>query len=156
MKTHSLFSNENYALQIQLFYDDFETANPLGSKKGVNILGGIYFTLRNFPPKLNSYLVNIHLCALCHAQDIKTYGFDTIIEPIVSDLKVLETDGIKVPMFKSPVHGSIAQVTGDNLSIHGLFWFVESFSARNCCHFCIIEKCDFQTVFCEEEESMTL
>lgn len=36
MKTHPLFSHENYALLIQLFYDDFETANPLGSKKGVH------------------------------------------------------------------------------------------------------------------------
>ena len=156
MKTHPLFSNENYALQIQLFYDDFETANPLGSKKGVHKLLGIYFTLRNFRPKLNSSLDNIHLCALFHAQDIKTCGFDTILQPIISDLKVLETDGIKVPMFKNPVHGSIAQVTGDNLGIHGLFGFVESFSARNCCRFCIIEKCDFQTLFHEDEESMIL
>lgn len=85
------------------------------------------------------------------AQDIKTYGFDTLLEPIVSDLKVLETDGIKVPMFRSPVHGGIAQVTRDKLGIHGLFGFVESFSAQNCCCFCIIEKCDFQTVFCEDE-----
>lgn len=67
MKRHPLFSNENFALQIQLFYDDFETANPLGSKKGIHKLGAIYFTLRNFPPKFNSSLVNIHLCALFHA-----------------------------------------------------------------------------------------
>ena len=60
MKRHPLFSNESCALQIQLFYDDFETANPLGSKKGIHKLGAIYFTLRNFPPKVNSSLVNIH------------------------------------------------------------------------------------------------
>ena len=154
MKRHPLFSNESCALQIQLFYDDFETANPLGSKKGIHKLGAIYFTLRNFPPKVNSSLVNIHLCALFHAQDIKTYGFDTILQPIVSDLKVLETDGIKVPTLKSPVHGSIVQVTGDNLGIHGLFGLVESFSARNCCRFCVLEKSHFQTVFCEDEESV--
>lgn len=156
MKRHPLFSNENFALQIQLFYDDFETVNPLGSKKGIHKLGAVYFTLRNFPPKFNSSLVNIHLCALFHAQDIKTYGFDTILEPIVSDLKVLEIDGITAPMFKSPVRGSIVQVTGDNLGIHGLFGFVESFSARNCCRFCLTEKGDFQTVFCEDEESVIL
>ncbi|XP_040924480.2 uncharacterized protein LOC114846307 isoform X1 [Betta splendens] len=154
MKRHPLFSSKNLALQIQLFYDEFETANPLGSKKGVHKLGGIYFTLRNFPPKLNSCLVNIHLCALFHAQDIKTYGFDTILEPIINDLKVLETDGIEVPVFKSPVHGSIVQVTGDNLGLHGLFGLVESFSARNCCRFCVIDKSDFQTVFCEDDQSV--
>ncbi len=99
---------------------------------------------------------NIHLCALFRAQDIKTYGFDTILEPIISDLKVLETSGITSPMFKNPVRGSIVQVTGDNLGTHGMFGFVESFSARNCCRFCVIEKSEFQTVFCENEDSMML
>lgn len=67
IKSHPLFSTEKNALQIQLYYDDFETANPLGSKKGIHKLGGIYFTLRNFPPQFNSSLANIHLCALFHA-----------------------------------------------------------------------------------------
>ncbi|KAK0149551.1 hypothetical protein N1851_009707 [Merluccius polli] len=154
MKRHPLFSTDSCALQIQLFYDDFETSNPLGSKKGIHKLGGIYFTLRNFPPKVNSTLVNIHLCALFHAQDIKTYGFDAILQPIVSDLKMLETDGIKVPALKGPVHGSIVQVTGDNLGIHSLFGLVESFIARNCCRFCLLEKSHFQNVFCEDAESV--
>lgn len=91
------------------------------------------------------------MCALFHAQDIKTYGFDSILEPIINDFKVLETDGIKVPIFKSAVYGSIVQVTGENLGIHGTFGFVESFSAWNCCHFCDIEKSEFQTVFCEDD-----
>ncbi|XP_023817614.1 uncharacterized protein LOC111948487 isoform X1 [Oryzias latipes] len=151
VKSHPLFSKKDFAFLIQLFYDEFETANPLGSKKGIHKLGGIYFTLRNFPPKLNSSLVNIHLCALFHAQDIKTYGFNTILEPIISDLKVLETCGITSPMFQSPVRGSIVQVTGDNLGLHGIFGFVESFSAHYCCRFCVTEKSEFQSVFCENE-----
>lgn len=141
-------------MQLQSFFDEFETANPLGSKKGIHKLGGIYFTLRNFPPKLNSSLINIHLVALFHAQDIKMYGFDTILEPIINDFKVLETDGVKVPLFKNALYGSIVQVTGNNLGIHRLFGFVESFSARNCCRFCILEKSEFQTVFCEDDQSV--
>lgn len=75
---------------------------------------------------------------------------------IINDLKVLETDGVRVPLFKSAVHDSIVQITGDNLGIHGLFGFVESFSAWNCCRICIIEKSEFQTVFCEDDQSMIL
>jgi len=155
MKGHPLFSKEKNALQIQLFYDDFESCNPLGSKKGIHKLGGVYFTLRNFPPKFNSMLVNIHLVALFHTQDLKTYGFSSILEPIVRDLKVLETEGIEVPSH-GHVHGSIVQVTGDNLGIHCLFGFVESFSARYCCRFCITEKGDFQTVFSEDDPRVIL
>lgn len=151
LKTHPLFLKEKITLQIQLFYDDFETANPLGSKKGIHKLGAIYFTLRNFPPKFNSVLANIHLCALFHSQDIKTYGFDNILEPLISDIKVLEREGIMVPTFPNPVFGTVIQVVGDNLAIHGLFGFVESFSARNCCRFCVTEKSDFQTLFSEND-----
>lgn len=32
LKTHPLFSTEKHTVQIQMFYDDFEVANPLGSK----------------------------------------------------------------------------------------------------------------------------
>lgn len=71
-----------------MFYDDFEVANPLGSKRGIQKLGAIYFTLRNFSPKWNSCLANIHLCALFHAQDLKRYGFSEVLAPVVRDIKV--------------------------------------------------------------------
>ena len=70
-KSHPLFSKHNNAIQIQLFYYDFETSNPSGSKRGINKVGAIYFTLWNFPPKYKSSLSNIHLVALFHAQEIK-------------------------------------------------------------------------------------
>lgn len=71
-KKHTLFGHE-HALQVQLYYDDFETANPLGSKKGIHKLGCVYFILRNLPPKLNSVLMNIHLETLFHSEDLKTW-----------------------------------------------------------------------------------
>lgn len=155
-KNSPLFSVEKDALQIQLFYDDFETANPLGSKKVVHKLGAIYFTLRNFPPVLNSSLVNIHLCALFHAQDIKRYGFNSILEPLVHDLKILETQGLQIPTFEDVIYGTLVQVTGDNLGLHCLFGFVESFGAHYCCCFCLLEKHYFQSVFSEDDPKVVL
>ena len=151
-----LFSIEKDALQIQVFYDDFETANVLGPKRGLHKLGAIYFTLRNYPPIFNSSLINIHLCALFHAQDIKRYSFNLILEPLINDLKVLETEGLQIPTFEHVIHGTVVQVTGDNLGLHGLFGFVESFGARYCCRFCLLEKCSFQTVFCEDDPEVVL
>ena len=155
-KKNPLFSCDTPTLQIQLFYDDFETCNPLGSKRGIHKLGAIYFTLRNFPPKYNSCLTNIHLCMLFHAQDIKKYGFSAVLEPLVSDLKMLETKGIDIPALGGCIKGGIVQVTGDNLGIHTLFGFVESFSARHCCRFCLVCKTDFQKVFSEDHPDMIL
>lgn len=88
------FSIEKDALQILVFYDDYGSENPLGSENGVHKLGSIYLTWRKFPLIFNSSLINVHLCALFHAQDIKCYGFNLILEPFVSGLKVLETEGL--------------------------------------------------------------
>lgn len=58
------FPSKINALQVQLYYDDIETTNLLGSKKGIHKLGCIYFTLRNLPPKCYSVLMNNHVVAL--------------------------------------------------------------------------------------------
>lgn len=65
-KNSDLFSQQEHDLQIQPYYDDFETANPLGSRKGVYLA-----ILRNLPPKLNCS--NIHLVAFFHSVDLKKY-----------------------------------------------------------------------------------
>ncbi|XP_045065672.1 uncharacterized protein LOC123482381 [Coregonus clupeaformis] len=155
-KSHPLFSTEKQTIQVQMFYDDFEVANPLGSKRGIHKLGGVYFTLRNFSPKWNYFLANIHLCTLFHTQDVKRYGFSDIFAPIVRDIKVLESDGIEIPLYSGYVRGTVVQVTGDNLGLHSLFGLVESFSARYCCRFCLSEKEDFQTEFSEDSSKNSL
>lgn len=155
-KHHSLFSQQEPALQIQLYYDDFETANPLGSKKGVHKLGCVYFVLRNLSPKLNSVLMNIHLVALFHSEDLKKYGFEPILKPLIDDLKILETEGIQLPFSATPVKGSVIQVTGDNLALHALFGFVESFSATYCCRLCLTDRSEYQSVFSEDHPGLTL
>ncbi|KAI7811169.1 hypothetical protein IRJ41_011241 [Triplophysa rosa] len=155
-KNHPLFSKQPYALQIQLFFDEFESANPLGSKHGIHKIGAIYFILRNFPPKLNSSLMNIHLLSLFHAQDVKNYGFDAILQPLVKDLKVLESSGIQVPFSKEPLFGTVAQVTGDNLGMHTLLGFMESFSAHYFCRFCLVDKKTSQSVFSEDDTNVVL
>ncbi|KAG5271297.1 hypothetical protein AALO_G00178160 [Alosa alosa] len=149
-KNPELFSKQEHTVQIQLFFDEFECANPIGSKRGIHKVGAIYFTLRNVSPKYNSSLQNIHLVSLFHAEDIKTYGFGKILAPLVQDILTLETSGIQLSLFDHTVYGSIIQVTGDNLGLHSLFGFVESFSARYYCRFCLLEKEDFQTVFSED------
>ena len=42
-RNHSLFSQQEHALQTQFYYDDFDTAKPLGSKKEVHKRGCICF-----------------------------------------------------------------------------------------------------------------
>ena len=155
-RRHPLFSKKKYALQILLYFDEFETANPLGAKKGIHKLGAVYFTLKNLPAKFNSVLMNIHLAALFYVEDLKKYGFEKILKPLLTDLKQLETNGIKLPFFDEPLFGTVIQVTGDNLALNSLLGFVECFSATYWCRFCLTAKEDTQMKFTEAESGITL
>lgn len=93
-KTRPLFSKQQTALQIQMYYDEFETANPLGSKRGIHKIGALYFVLRNLPPNFNSAVMNIHLVALFHSEDVKKYSFDPILQPLIDDIRTLESQGL--------------------------------------------------------------
>lgn len=155
-KTHPLFSAKRHALQIQLYYDDFETANPLGSKRGIHKIGCIYFVIRNLPPKFNSILMNIHLVSLFHTPDLQKYGFDVILEPLINDVKKLESQGLSLPFSDEQVYGTISQITGDNLGMHSILGFNESFSSRHFCRLCLIEKNDCQMVYSEDDPKIIL
>ncbi len=147
---HPLFSKHS-SLQIQLYYDDFETCNPLGSKHGIHKIGCLYFILRNLPPKFNSAVLNIHLVSLFHSQDVKKYGFDAILAPLINDVKILENEGIYLPISSEKVYGSICQVVGDNLAMHALLGFTESFNSNYFCRLCLTEKSDAQNVYSEDD-----
>lgn len=61
-------------------------------------------------------------------EDLKKYGFDPILKPIVDDIKALEAEGMQVPFSAMPLKSRVFQVSGDNLAFHDLFGFVQSFS----------------------------
>ncbi len=93
-KTHPLFSeNSKKTLILELWIDDMETVNPLGSKTTLHKISTWLYTVQNLPSYFNSSMQNIHLLALCHAQDIKIFGVKPILEKLVDDVKELETTG---------------------------------------------------------------
>ncbi|CAG5090363.1 Protein of unknown function [Cotesia congregata] len=59
-KQRSLFT-EKIVFPLFLFFDEFETNNPLGSHKGINKCGAVYINLPNIPPQYKSKLENIFL-----------------------------------------------------------------------------------------------
>jgi len=48
IKQHPVFMKHPTALQIVLYYDDIEIANPLGSKAGIHKLGKLHHTCMTF------------------------------------------------------------------------------------------------------------
>jgi len=127
-----VFSDESkFATSIQLFYDGMGTTNPLRGNNVCN-MGVFYYTIQNLPPQCNSCFANVHLLALCYAQDIKLYGFDNVLARFVSEMKKMQTVGISGDF---PVIGNqtifvgLGHVSCDNLALNGLFGYIECFSA---------------------------
>ncbi|XP_030855542.1 uncharacterized protein LOC115929735 isoform X1 [Strongylocentrotus purpuratus] len=153
-RNHPLFSN-GQAIQICLYFDEFEVVNPLGSKRGIHKIAAFYYTLKNLPPWMNSSLDNVHLLAFCNCIDLKKYGFDAVLAPFVDEVKKLETEeGAQIVLpdkSVKTVRGTLAQVCGDNLGLNGLLGFVESFSANRPCRTCLGQREEFQTRFLGEE-----
>ncbi|XP_065681041.1 uncharacterized protein LOC101236011 [Hydra vulgaris] len=142
---------------IQIYFDEVETTNPLGSKTGIHKLGAFYFTIKNFPPAANSALSNIHLLALAHSEDIKRYTTDTVMEVIVQQLKDLHDEGFTVFCDGKEINIRcfLTQVVGDNLGLHAILGYKENFSSASfACDLCMATQDEMQKVFCEYSLTM--
>lgn len=100
--------------------------------------------------------MNIHLVAPFHIWDLQKYSFDVILEPVINDVKILESQGLSLLFSDEPLYGTICQITGDNLGMHTVLGFNESFSSRHFCRHCLIEKDDCLTVFSEDDPKVIL
>lgn len=146
-KTNCLVKQHQNIVQIQLYCDEYETVNPLGSKTGIHKLGGVYFCLRNVPPHFNSRLDHIHLLALFYTIDLKTFGFNKIFAPIVDDIKTLESHGIMIE--GRQLFGTITALSHDNLAANMMHGMVQSFSATYYCRICVADKTSAHTMCVE-------
>ncbi|XP_070519717.1 uncharacterized protein [Cardiocondyla obscurior] len=147
------FLQSNKAIQLQIFFDEFEICNPLGSKTGVHKLGAFYFVINNFPYYFNSSLENIHLLALCYNLDIKEYGLNPVLHKIVNDIKILEQEGIFIESLNTAIKGTLVSLVFDNLGGNTLLGMNESFNANYYCRICTINKQDAQKA-CTDDNNL--
>lgn len=129
-------------LPIFLFFDDYEVGNPLGSHSGLHKLGAVYITLPTIPSHQQSSLKNIFLALLFHSSDRQKFGNNIIFRPLIEELNFLKDDGIDIetPTFTGNIKFELALILGDNLGIHSITGFVESFSANHPCRICKVLK----------------
>ena len=69
------------------------------------------------------------------------------MKPFVDELHSLETDGIYISINRGVENfkAVISCITRDNLFLHSLLGFVESFSATHPCWHCICDRSNFHT-----------
>ena len=126
-----------------MYIDDFEVCNPLGTSRKKHKLCAIYWVIANLPVRDRSSLCTIYLAALCKSQDVKTFGYSPILQPLLRDLKLLENQGIY--RLGTSVRGTVIYISSDNLGAHSFAGFEESFNVDKFCRFCLAGRKDIQT-----------
>ena len=143
-KLNEFHANEEFSISLILYVDDFEICNPLGTSRKKHKVTAVYWVLADAPPKLRSQLTSIYLALLCKANDIKKFGYETVLEPLLRDLTTLEREGVFVPQVGKNIRGTVLCISADNLGAHSLSGLVENFCGRYICRFCIGDRYDYQ------------
>ncbi|KAJ8018321.1 hypothetical protein HOLleu_43753 [Holothuria leucospilota] len=125
-------------LPLLLYNDDFETANPLGSRKGKHKISAFYTSVLCLPRKYQSRLENILLTALVTSALITKHGINSVVKVIKEEVQSLSNTCLNIngDGFNGLVRPVLFQVVGDNLGIHTMLGFVRGFTANYFCRFC--------------------
>ena len=136
-KQMPIWSLSGLPIQIKLYQDDIEVANPLGANSGIYKLTMYYFTIMNIPQHYHSLLSHHHLVCVAMASDIKAIGHNCVTDFIVDELSLLERGLV---LNNVNVFGTLVALSGDNLGLNSIIGLVESFSAIHYCRFCMLPK----------------
>jgi len=143
------FHQNKMIFPLFLYFDDLDINNPLGSHAGNQKLGAVYISLACLPPELlpgASSLNHILLASLFKTDDKKQYGNQKIFKDLISELNYLETTGIEITINNEifQIYFSVCLILGDNLGLHSILGFVESFVAKYPCRFCKSSRSECQ------------
>uniref|UniRef100_A0A1X7T5K3 Uncharacterized protein n=1 Tax=Amphimedon queenslandica TaxID=400682 RepID=A0A1X7T5K3_AMPQE len=105
-----------------------------------------YYMLGNLPPVSRSKLSSINLLCITKSQTLVRYGPNVILEPVMSDIKELEQNGLVVTTGNSQTrfYGSLFLVPGDNLASQYLGGYKSLASAHRKCRTCMTTNEDMQ------------
>ncbi|XP_037557723.1 uncharacterized protein LOC119434712, partial [Dermacentor silvarum] len=150
-KEHCLFKNASSQklFALQLYFDEFEICNPIGSKRGKHKLLAGYLTILNLPPRFRSKVDSKHLVLLVKNSTVARFTLHKIVQPLLEDIQYLESQGVEIS--GEFIKGSLLYVCGDNLSSHQIGGFRECFSSGPICRFCLAKKEHISEKWNEEE-----
>ncbi|KAK3920771.1 Sec-independent protein translocase protein TatC [Frankliniella fusca] len=147
-QTHPLVSRHPKILRLQLYWDDIEVVNPLGSKTTIHKIAAFYFSIQNLPPVESSQLSSIFLLALAFSEDIKyAGGFEKILAPFFAELRRLESEtGIMIDIgIGRPFcfRATLTVLCADTLAAHDIMGLLAP-GARHFCRFCMVSRATFR------------
>lgn len=129
-----------HTILILLYTDEIDVVNPLGATRGIHKLLAVYCSLLNIHPKYRSQLHSIYLVMLVKYVHVQSYRLDTVLQPVVDDLRQLFDQGLRFNFEGAEKHARVLLFSfcGDNLSMNHLGGFSCGFSGGRVCRFCMV------------------
>lgn len=80
------------------------------------------------------------------------FGNRVIFQPLIDELNFLSKQGIlfNLPDFKGKIYFDLGLILGDNLGLHSITGFAESFSCNFPCRNCKVNKNEMSVMFQED------
>jgi hypothetical protein len=149
-KRHPLFNEK--VIMIKLYGDDFEPGNPLGSHKTLYKIGAVYYQFEGLTLALNSKVENTFLALCYYTEDVKRFGWENVLKPLLCELRTLESDGMNITFDDNVINVRVVVscITGDNLFLNSILGYTESFSANYPCRHCSLHRELFATNYFED------
>ncbi|XP_031358295.1 uncharacterized protein LOC116182914 isoform X1 [Photinus pyralis] len=150
------FESRSLVLPLFVYFDEYESGNPLGSHSGIHKLGAVYFSLPFLPIRYRAKLENIFLCLLFHSSDLKDFGSKIIFSKLIEDCNHLESSGITVNISNKyyTIYFSIALLLGDNLGLNTMLGFTQSFRSNYYCRFCKCSRVEMEKLVIQCDNKM--
>lgn len=122
---------DEIALPLFIYYDDFEPLNALGSHSSAYKLGGVYVYIPCIPPHVQSQLQFIFLAMLFFTSDRTVYGNRKNFGPLIQQLNKLYIEGVPLihKIYKKVKFISVLLI-GDNLGLNSMMDFTDRFNAN--------------------------
>lgn len=153
-KQKSEHFNEKIVIPIFLYFDDMEVNNPLGPHTAA--VCAAYYTIPIIPQANLSHLNHIFVAALIKTSDLKQYGNESFLYPLIEVFKDLYENGILLTIDgkQVKVYFLLGQILGDNLALNGLLGFPKSFNADYFCRNCFLKRNVCQQIVSEDREAL--
>lgn len=123
-------------IPLFLYYDDFETGNPLGTAAGIYKVGALYGSIATLPPQYASSLENIFLIQLIYSSDKTHFGNAKCFNSFLSNTGIV----ICHKNCEIKVYFVVVGLLGDNLGLNSLLGFNASFISEYFCRICRAPK----------------
>lgn len=90
------------------------------------------------PPYLSTVLFNIFVALIFHSAERVEFENNIIFKSLIDELNFLQGIGIEIDhlKFKGKLYFEFGLILGDNLGLHSITGFTESFSSNFSCRIC--------------------